>query len=158
MTPLYRSVPASKRMALFPRQIDGRFHMIRVRPMQSVTGQPAQADRLESRGKLIGRRYPLGMRPDETLRFANRIGWTLGRHHTGLGTMGNYSIGAYLLDTADPGELLARTAEPRPSERSGYVPKVVYSCGAIVHGHTLPLPFGVADNFASRELQHRRPA
>ena len=36
-----------------------------------------------------------------------------------------------------------------PTERSGYVPNVVYSCGAIVHDRTLLLPFGIADNFAS---------
>jgi predicted GH43/DUF377 family glycosyl hydrolase len=38
---------------------------------------------------------------------------------------------------------------PSPSERDGYVPNVVYSCGGIVHDRTLLLPFGIADNFAS---------
>ena len=71
----------------------------------------------------------------------------------GVGMMRNYCMGACLVDKADPSKLLARTPEPimrpSPNERSGYVPNVVYSCGAIVHDRTLLLPYGVADNFAS---------
>jgi len=62
-------------------------------------------------------------------------------------------MGACLLDKADPSKLLARTPapilRPSPEESVGYVPNVVYGCGAIVHDRTLLLPFGIADNFAS---------
>jgi predicted GH43/DUF377 family glycosyl hydrolase len=62
-------------------------------------------------------------------------------------------MGACLLDKADPGKLLARTNEPilrpSPGEWNGYVPNVVYSCGAIVHERSLLPPFGIPDNFAS---------
>ncbi|RYD18172.1 MAG: glycosidase, partial [Lysobacteraceae bacterium] len=78
-------------------------------------------------------------------------GWLVLTH--GVGSVRNYCIGACLLDKADPTKLLSRMTDPlivpSPSERDGYVPNVVYSCGGIVHDRTLLLPFGVADNFAS---------
>ena len=71
----------------------------------------------------------------------------------GVGSVRNYCIGACLLDREDPTKLLARTTEPllRPgaTERSGYVPNVTYSCGALVHGRTLVLPFAIADSFTT---------
>lgn len=71
----------------------------------------------------------------------------------GVGAVRNYSIGAYLLDRDDPSRVLARTAEPilspSPKERDGYVPNVVYSCGAMVHGRELLIPYGVADSFTT---------
>jgi predicted GH43/DUF377 family glycosyl hydrolase len=64
--------------------------------------------------------------------------------------MRKYSIGAVLLDKADPGKVLARTAHPivSPSDedREGYVPNVVYTCGALAHGRRLFMPYGVADS------------
>jgi predicted GH43/DUF377 family glycosyl hydrolase len=36
---------------------------------------------------------------------------------------------------------------PAPEERDGYVPNVVYSCGGLVRGRRLMLPYGIADNF-----------
>ena len=68
----------------------------------------------------------------------------------GVGVVRSYAIGACLLDRNDPSRVLARTAEPllRPvpvGARDGYVPNVVYSCGAMVHDRTLILPYGVAD-------------
>ena len=60
-----------------------------------------------------------------------------------------YSIGALLLDLDDPTVVLGRLTSPlltpAPDERSGYVPNVVYSCGALVHGRTLVLPYGCSD-------------
>jgi predicted GH43/DUF377 family glycosyl hydrolase len=35
---------------------------------------------------------------------------------------------------------------PEDDERDGYVPNVVYSCGGLVVGEDLILPFGVADH------------
>ena len=71
----------------------------------------------------------------------------------GVGMVRNYCMGACLLDKDDPSKLIARTAQPilrpSPQERDGYVPNVVYSCGAMVHDRTLLLPYGVADNFAT---------
>src|SRR3569623_1862173 len=78
-------------------------------------------------------------------------GWLVFTH--GVGTVRNYCMGACLLDKGDPSKLLARTPQPilAPSadERDGYVPNVVYSCGARLHGRDVMIPFGVADNFAA---------
>jgi predicted GH43/DUF377 family glycosyl hydrolase len=38
---------------------------------------------------------------------------------------------------------------PSPKERDGYVPNVVYSCGALIHDRMLLLPYGVADSFTT---------
>jgi predicted GH43/DUF377 family glycosyl hydrolase len=154
MTTLQGSVPASKGMALFPRRIDGRFHMIGRQDNENLWLIASDSlTRWDGGVKLIGPRYPW-----EFIQMGNcgspielDEGWLVITH--GVGMMRNYCMGACLLDKADPSKLLARTAEPilrpSPSERSGYVPNVVYSCGAIVHDRTLLLPFGVADNFAS---------
>jgi predicted GH43/DUF377 family glycosyl hydrolase len=65
----------------------------------------------------------------------------------------NYCIGACLLDKDDPSKLLARTPRPvlapAPHERDGYVPNVVYSCGALVAGRRMLLPYAVADSFTA---------
>ena len=76
-------------------------------------------------------------------------GWLMLTH--GVGPVRKYSIGAVLLDKADPSKVLARTREPlirpEPAERHGYVPNVVYTCGAIRHGEHLILPYAVSDTF-----------
>jgi len=60
-----------------------------------------------------------------------------------------YSIGAVLLDLDDPARMLARLAAPLmvpdDTEREGYVPNVVYSCGALLHGDSLVIPYGISD-------------
>lgn len=78
-------------------------------------------------------------------------GWLVLIH--GVGPVRTYCIGACLLDKADPGKVLKRLAGPllRPSEleRDGYVPNVIYSCGGLVNGRTLILPYAVADSFTT---------
>jgi predicted GH43/DUF377 family glycosyl hydrolase len=67
----------------------------------------------------------------------------------GVGPMRQYCIGAFLLDLEDPSKVLGRLREPimtpEPSEREGYVPNVVYSCGAMLHQGQLIIPYGLAD-------------
>ena len=64
--------------------------------------------------------------------------------------MRKYSIGAVLLDKADPSKILGRTSQPILSaadeDREGYVPNVVYSCGGMRVGEDIFLPYGVADS------------
>ena len=78
-------------------------------------------------------------------------GWLILSH--GVGAMRRYSIGAFLLDLADPRKLIGRTKEPLISpnedEREGYVPNVVYSCGGILHGDQLILPYAMSDSACS---------
>ncbi|HYJ50404.1 MAG TPA: glycosylase [Microbacterium sp.] len=75
-------------------------------------------------------------------------GWLVLTH--GVGPLRTYCLGALLLDLDDPSRVLARTTTPllRPEGemRTGYVPRVVYSCGAIVHNGTLWIPVGVGDS------------
>ena len=81
-------------------------------------------------------------------------GWLLLTH--GVGPVRKYSIGAVLLDKHDPSKVLARAREPlvrpEPTEREGYVPNVVYTCGALRHGDRIILPCAASDtlsNFAT---------
>jgi predicted GH43/DUF377 family glycosyl hydrolase len=74
-------------------------------------------------------------------------GWLVISH--GVGPMRRYCLGASLLDLDDPSKERGRLKEPllspREDERNGYVPNVVYSCGAIVHNNSLILPYAVSD-------------
>jgi predicted GH43/DUF377 family glycosyl hydrolase len=78
-------------------------------------------------------------------------GWLLLTH--GVGPVRRYSIGAVLLDKADPSKVLARSREPLvrpdPTEREGYVPNVVYTCGALPHRDLIVLPYAVSDTFSN---------
>jgi predicted GH43/DUF377 family glycosyl hydrolase len=60
--------------------------------------------------------------------------------------MRSYCIGAILLDLDDPRRVIGRLSDPllvaNEEEREGYAPNVVYSCGALVHGQTLVVPYG----------------
>lgn len=89
--------------------------------------------------------------------------WLLLTH--GVGAVRKYSIGAVLLDKADPSKVLARSREPlvypEPTEREGYVPNVVYTCGAMRHGNRIILPYAVCDtftNFATISIEALRNA
>ncbi|QDZ08947.1 glycosidase [Sphingomonas panacisoli] len=144
----------SKGMALFPRKIDGRYAMLGRQDNESIWLM--FSDDLytwEGGDKLISPKFSW-----ELCQMGNcgspielDEGWLVITH--GVGLVRNYSMGAALLDKQDPSKILARTAEPilSPSskERDGYVPNVVYSCGAMVHDRTLLLPYGIADNFAA---------
>ncbi|MCX6611897.1 MAG: glycosidase, partial [Acidobacteria bacterium] len=74
-------------------------------------------------------------------------GWLVLSH--GVGPMREYSIGAFLLDLQDPSKVIGRLSQPlltpNQNEREGYVPNVVYSCGGIIHGDDLILPYGISD-------------
>jgi len=74
-------------------------------------------------------------------------GWLLLTH--GVGPMRQYCIGAMLLDLEDPLKVIGSLPEPliipTAEEREGYVPNVVYSCGAMIHDGFLYIPYGVSD-------------
>ena len=78
-------------------------------------------------------------------------GWLALMH--GVGSIRRYTIGAVLLDLNNPGRVIGRLPEPLlepiPEERDGYVPNVVYSCGALVHAGRLILPYAMSDQCTS---------
>ena len=78
-------------------------------------------------------------------------GWLLLTH--GVGAMRKYCIGAVLLDRDDPSRVIGRLKEPlikpEPEEREGYVPNVVYSCGALIHNGTLVIPYAISDSVST---------
>jgi predicted GH43/DUF377 family glycosyl hydrolase len=78
-------------------------------------------------------------------------GWLLLTH--GVGPMRRYAIGAELLDLDDPsriiGHLRTPLLVPDEDERDGYVPNVVYTCGALLHGRELVIPYAMSDSATS---------
>lgn len=147
-------VASAKGMALFPRRVDGRYVTLGRQDNKNIWLNLSD-DLLHWNGgaKLIEPRYPW-----EFVQMGNcgspleiDEGWLVLTH--GVGTVRNYCIGACLLDKHDPSKLLARTPRPvlapSPHERDGYVPNVVYTCGALLSGRTLLLPYAVADSFSA---------
>jgi predicted GH43/DUF377 family glycosyl hydrolase len=154
MRELTGSAAAAKGMALFPRRIDGRYAMLGRQDNENIW--LLRSDDLytwEGGEKLIEPRFSWDLCQMGNCGSPIEIdeGWLVITH--GVGLVRNYAMGAALLDKHDPSKVLARTPEPilrpSPKERDGYVPNVVYSCGAMVHDRTLLLPYGIADNFAA---------
>ena len=65
---------------------------------------------------------------------------------------GSTASGVTLLDLDDPSKVIGRLTEPliapREHEREGYVPNVVYSCGALIHANCLVVPYAMSDTSA----------
>ncbi len=161
MIPMRGEAARNKGMALFPRKIDGRYAMIARQDGENLYYITSD-DPLEwSHGvRILEPKHPW-----ELIQIGNcgppielDEGWLVMTH--GVGAMRRYSIGAALLDKDDPSRVLGRTAQPVLSaaeeQRDGYVPNVVYSCGAMRCGAKLFLPYGIADSsvgFAFVELK-----
>ena len=145
---------AGKGMALFPRRIGGQFRMLGRLDHENIWLLKSNDLYTWDAGTIIlSPQFPW-----EFVQLGNcgspleiDEGWLVLIH--GVGSVRNYSIGACLLDKADPTKVLGRLGTPllHPSslERDGYVPNVIYSCGALLHGRTLLLPYSVADSFAA---------
>ena len=154
MTPLKGTATRNKGMAMFPRRIDGRYAMIGRQDNENL--HLIYSDDLytwEGGQAFLQPRYPW-----EFVQIGNcgspielDEGWLLFTH--GVGPVRKYAIGAVLLDKQDPSKVLARSREPlvRPeaTEREGYVPNVVYTCGALRHGDRIILPYAVSDSFSN---------
>jgi predicted GH43/DUF377 family glycosyl hydrolase len=154
LTPLTGSAACNKGMALFPRKIDGRYAMIGRQDNENLYLLYSDDLYVWNGGQLILKpQYPW-----ELVQIGNcgspielDEGWLLFTH--GVGAMRKYSIGAVLLDKNDPTKVLGRSREPllrpEPSEREGYVPNVVYTCGAMRYGDRIVLPYAVSDTFSN---------
>jgi predicted GH43/DUF377 family glycosyl hydrolase len=154
LRPLHGPAARNKGMALFPRKLGGRYAMIARQDNENLyliysddlltwaEGVPVLKPRFPWEFVQIGNcGSPIEL--DE--------GWLLLTH--GVGPVRKYSIGAALLDKNDPSKVVGRTREPlvrpEPSEREGYVPNVVYTCGGLRHGSRIVLPYAVSDTFSN---------
>jgi predicted GH43/DUF377 family glycosyl hydrolase len=142
----------NKNLALFPRQINGRYAMLS--RIDGINNYIMFSDSLTQwdSAQLI-------QSPREVWEFGNigncgspletPAGWLVITH--GVGPMRQYALGAILLDLADPRRLIARLREPLmlplDHEREGYVPNVVYACGGLLHNHRVQIAYGMADSF-----------
>ncbi len=141
----------NKGMALFPRTVGGRYLALSRWDRENITLATS------SDGRSWDRAGPVHTPTDgwELVQVGNcgspietGAGWLVLTH--GVGPLRTYGIGAVLLDLDDPTRCLGSLPEPllraEPSERDGYVPNVVYSCGALCHGDSLTIPYGISDS------------
>jgi len=140
----------NKGMALFPRKIDGSYAMLSRQDGENNHIMFSDNIHFWQETEII--QEPT--RPWEFIQIGNcgspletDKGWIVLTH--GVGPMRQYCIGAMLLDLENPAKIIARLEEPlltpNEDERDGYVPNVVYTCGAIFHNSDLVIPYGMSD-------------
>ena len=159
-SPVVGAAAPNKGLALFPRRVNGQYAALT--RFDRETNAVCFSDTLGHWGRAVTFQIPewdwevvqLGNcgSPIETA-----AGWLVLTH--AVGPMRTYSISAVLLDLDDPTKMIAALKEPlltaSADEQDGYVPNVVYSCGAMAHGDVLVIPYGVADqriNFATASI------
>ncbi len=140
----------NKGMALFPRKIDGRYAMLSRQDGENNHIMFSDNIHFWQESQIIQEpEYPW-----EFIQIGNcgspletNEGWIVLTH--GVGPMRKYCIGAILLDLETPTKVIARLDEPllapHEKEREGYVPNVVYSCGALIHNNELVIPYAMSD-------------
>jgi predicted GH43/DUF377 family glycosyl hydrolase len=141
---------ANKGFALFPRRIRGAYAMLSRQDGENLHVMESDMLHFWHSRRLVLR----PTQPWEFVQIGNcgspietSAGWLVLTH--GVGPMRKYAIGAALLDLDDPARVIGRLHEPLLSpdenERAGYVPNVVYSCGALVHAGLLVIPYSMSD-------------
>ncbi len=140
----------NKGMALFPRRIRGKYVMSGRLDGENLFILESDNVRVWNDGRLV-------QTPKYWWEFSvigncgspleTEDGWLLLTH--GVGPMRQYCIGAVLLDLDEPWKIIGRTREPlvmpTGEERIGYVPNVVYTCGAMIHNDQLVIPYAASD-------------
>lgn len=150
VTPLAGMAARGKGLALFPRRVNGRY--VALSRADRETNSVAYSDDLRCWDTARTIQQP--RHAWEVLQLGNcgspietPDGWLVLTH--GVGPMRTYSIGAILLDLEQPHVVLATLEQPiltPPADgRGGYVPNVVYTCGALAVGDRLVVPYGVGD-------------
>jgi predicted GH43/DUF377 family glycosyl hydrolase len=143
----------NKGMALFPRRIGGLYAMLSRQDDQNLFIMFSHSPHHWNDPELILRPAQVW----ESVKLGNcgspletEAGWLVITH--GVGPMRKYCIGAILLDLEDPRKVIGRLQypliSPKEDEREGYVPNVVYSCGSLIHGEKLILPFAISDRYS----------
>jgi predicted GH43/DUF377 family glycosyl hydrolase len=152
LTPLHGRAARNKGMALFPRRCGGLYTMLGRQDGKNLyVMQSSDLGTWDDEGILILEpKFPW-----ELVQIGNcgspilcKEGWIVLTH--GVGPVRKYALGAILLDRDDPTKLLGRTSCPiltaAEGDREGYVPNVVYTCGATIMGNDLYIPFGISDS------------
>lgn len=152
LRPVIGRAGRNKGMALFPRKCGGRYTMLGRQDGQNLyVMQSDDVGTWDEEGTLVLEpKYPW-----EFIQIGNcgspilcDEGWIVLTH--GVGPVRKYALGAILLDRDDPTKLLGRTSCPiltaSEGDREGYVPNVVYTCGATLLGRDLYIPFGISDS------------
>ncbi|KAF0123215.1 MAG: hypothetical protein FD151_400 [bacterium] len=140
----------NKGIALFPRKIDGRYAMLSRQDGENNHIMFSDNIYFWHESEIIQK----PTHPWEFFQIGNcgspletDEGWIVLTH--GVGPMRKYCIGAMLLDLKNPAKIIARLEEPllepHEGDRDGYVPNVVYTCGAIIHNGELVIPYGISD-------------
>jgi predicted GH43/DUF377 family glycosyl hydrolase len=144
----------NKGMALFPRKIKGLYAMLSRQDNENIYLMFSDNVHFWNENKVL-------LKPTsswELIQIGNcgspiktDAGWLVLSH--GVGPLRKYCIGAFLLDLDDPAKVIGRLRKPLltpdQNEREGYVPNVVYTCGALVHKGELIIPYGLADHATS---------
>lgn len=150
ISPLHGKMAVNKNLALFPRKINGQYVMLsRIDGICNYIMFSHDLYLWETASLLQQPAYPWefvqvgnGGSPIET-----EAGWLIITH--GVGPMRKYCLGASLFKLDDPTQEIGRLQEPlllpAEDERKGYVPNVVYTCGAIIHEGLLFIPYAVSD-------------
>jgi predicted GH43/DUF377 family glycosyl hydrolase len=144
----------NKGMALFPRKIKGQYVMLSRQDDENILLMFSDNIHFWQTPQLL---LPPAQ-PWEFIKIGNcgspietETGWLVLSH--GVGAMRKYCIGAFLLDLNDPTRVIGRLREPllspNESEREGYVPNVVYTCGALLHRRELIIPYAMSDSATS---------
>ena len=141
----------NKGMALFPRKINGHYVMLSRQDKENNSVMFSDHLHFWHTAQLLMKpKFPW-----EFIQIGNcgspietEAGWLVISH--GVGPMRKYSIGAFLLDLNDPTTVVGRLREPlitpNENEREGYVPNVVYSCGSLLRGRQLIIPYAMSDS------------
>ncbi|MGZ3173118.1 MAG: glycoside hydrolase family 130 protein [Croceibacterium sp.] len=152
LEPIVGRAGRNKGMALFPQKVGGKYAMLGRQDGKNLfLLKSDRIDRWNSEGQLLMEpKYPW-----EFIQIGNcgspiltDAGWLVVTH--GVGAMRKYALGCALLDRDDPSKVIGRTKEPiltaTDADRSGYVPNVVYTCGALKVGERLLVPYGISDS------------
>jgi predicted GH43/DUF377 family glycosyl hydrolase len=152
LEPIEGRAGRNKGMALFPEKIGGQYCMVGRQDGKNLfLLRSDNLERWDDDGVLL-------MEPEfpwEFVQIGNcgspiltDQGWLLLTH--GVGAMRKYALGCALLDRDDPSKVIARSAKPLltaiDADRFGYVPNVVYTCGALLVGEQLLVPYGISDS------------
>jgi predicted GH43/DUF377 family glycosyl hydrolase len=144
----------NKGMALFPRKINGQYAMLSRQDDENILLMFSDNIHFWQAPEVL----LSPAQPWEFIKIGNcgspietEAGWLVLSH--GVGAMRKYCLGAFLLDLQNPARVIGRLREPllspNESEREGYVPNVVYTCGALLHGRELVIPYAMSDSATS---------